>query len=108
MATVMVYLSSHLIGEQTAVSLFSGFSIGIGYAMQPYITSFVSSATMKAMFILKKGDTLKFDDKEYEVHHVGLLYVCAKHGKYSTYFPVTRFASTPFTVCRSKGPVSSY
>lgn len=106
--TVVVYLASHLIGEQTAVSLFSGFSIGIGYAMQPYITSFVSSAAMKAMFMLKRGDTFRIDGKDYEVHHVGLLYVCTRDDKYLTYFPVTKLLSVPFSVCRATDPVSSY
>ena len=91
-----------------AVSLFSGFSIGIGYAMQPYITSVVSSAAMKAMFKLERGDTLRMNDIDYEVHHVGLLYVCTKHDKYWTYFPVTRFLSTPFSVHKIRDLVSSY
>ena len=108
LGTVIVYLSSHLIGEQVAVSLFSGFSIGIGYAMQPYITSVVSSAAMKAMFKLERGDTLRMNDIDYEVHHVGLLYVCTKHDKYWTYFPVTRFLSTPFSVHKTRDLVSSY
>ena len=108
LGTVVVYLSSHLIGEATAVSLFSGFSIGIGYAMQPYITSVVSSAALKAMNMLKKGDTLQMGGVDYEVHHVGLLYVCTKNDKYYTYFPVTRFLSAQFSVHRTTNRSSSY
>jgi len=102
MMSTIVYLASHLAGKESAVSLFSGFLIGVGYAMRPYITSFVTSAMLKSSDILKAGDTVQINGTDYVIDHIGLLYVCARNGAYMTYLPVDRMGSNPFSVkkCR--------
>lgn len=99
--TIFVFLISHLIGMSTAESLFGGFSIGFGYAMQPYIVSFVAGGTFVVTQIIRSGDQLTLNDKTVTVHHVGLLYVAAKNEKTTMYFPTAMLARTPFSVTRS-------
>ncbi len=99
--TIAVFLLSHLVGMETARSLFSGFSIGIGYAMQPYIVSLVAGGTFLFTRILRAGDRLEIGEQTVTVDHVGLLYVAAKTDKTTTYFPNSMLASRPFSVMRS-------
>lgn len=99
--TITVFLMSHLVGMETAKSLFGGFSIGIGYAMQPYIVSLVAGGTFLFTSILRAGDRLEIGQQTVIVDHVGLLYVAAKTGKTTTYFPNSMLASSPFSVMRS-------
>ena len=98
--TVFIFLVSHLLGASTAASLFGGFSIGFGYAMQPYIVSFVAGGTFMITRIVRAGDQLTIGDKTVTVHHVGLLYVAAKNEKSTTYFPTAVLAQAPFSVTR--------
>lgn len=98
--TVFVFLVSHLLGASTAASLFGGFSIGFGYAMQPYIVSFVAGGTFMITRIVRPGDQLTIGDKTVMVHHVGLLYVATKYEKSTTYFPTAVLAQAPFSVTR--------
>ena len=96
-----VFIVSHLVGMETAQSLFGGFSIGIGYAMQPYIVSLVAGATFLFTRILQAGDRLIINGKTVIVDHVGLLYVAAKDDKTITYFPNVMMSRQPFSVMRS-------
>ena len=98
MMCTIVYLVGHIAGSQSAVSLFSGFLIGVGYAMRPYTTSLVTSAMLKSSDIVRAGDVIQISGTDYTIDHVGLLYVCARNGEYMTYFPVDRMSTTPFTV----------
>lgn len=99
--TVFVFLLSHLVGMSTADSLFGGFSIGIGYAMQPYIVSLVAGATLLLSRMIQSGDQLTIRGETVQVDHVGLLYVAAKQDKSFTYFPNAMLAQSSFTVTRS-------
>jgi small-conductance mechanosensitive channel len=91
---VFMFLISHLIGSSTAVSLFSGFSIGFGYAMQPYIMSLLAGATFRSTDMFRKGDSVRIDDQIYILDHIGLLYVCVKKDNFVTYFPNAKLSSS--------------
>jgi small-conductance mechanosensitive channel len=91
---VFMFLISHLIGATTAVSLFSGFSIGFGYAMQPYIMSLLAGATFRSTDMFRKGDTVNILNNTYVLRHIGLLYVCVEKGDFITYFPNSTLSSS--------------
>lgn len=100
---VGIFLIGHLIGEEIGVQMFSGFSIGIGYAMQPYIVSLLAGATFKggSMFYKKAEQSvaLRINGNDYVLHHIGLLYLCVTDTDgYKTYFPNSMLASTPISV----------
>ncbi len=98
--TTIVFLVSHLVGGTTATSLFGGFSIGFGYAMQPYIMSLLAGGTFRSSGMLQRGDVLKVGESVLVVDHVGLLFVTAKKDKFTTYFPSSTLAAQPFSVSR--------
>ena len=100
---VGIFLIGHLIGADVATQMFSGFSIGIGYAMQPYIVSFLAGATFKggSIFSSRSGEqvVLEINGNEYVLDHIGLLYLCATSSNgFRTYFPNSMLASTPVSV----------
>jgi small-conductance mechanosensitive channel len=98
--SVMVFLAGHLLGVGTAVSLFSGFSIGLGYALQPYIISLLAGGTLYASGVLRRGDRLHINDSTMVVESIGLLYVSAKNDKLTTYLPNAMLSRTPFSILR--------
>ena len=77
-------------------SILGGFSIGIGYALQPYIISFLAGSTLRMTLV--KGKVILFNGQKLTVEHLGLLYVCAKHDGIKTYIPNAYFQSVPLTV----------
>jgi len=83
----VVFLVNHLIGASTARSIFGGFSIGFGYAMQPYIVSIIAGASFRSGAMFRAKDTIKIGGDVYTVDHVGLLYLCASKDDFKTYFP---------------------
>ena len=95
-----VFLIGHLVGPNTANSLFGGFSIGLGYAMQPYIVSLLAGGTFRSSGMLQHGDLLKVGDNVMVIDHVGLLFVTTKKEKFTTYFPNSVLAARPFSVSR--------
>lgn len=102
-AVVLVFLLGHLMGEKVAVSLFSGFSVGIGYALQPYIVSLLSGATYYCSNMIKEGDEIVVDKKRYRVIDNGVLYICAKEVTEDmlVYLPNSMFQNRPL-VCHKK------
>ncbi len=99
--TTIIFLISHLIGSSVAVSLFGGFSIGLGYALQPYIVSLLAGGTLRMSNIIRQGDTITINEDSLVVDHVGLLYISTKKNKVITYFPNAMLSSTPFSIQRS-------
>jgi small-conductance mechanosensitive channel len=95
---VIIFLVGHLIGTGTANSLFGGFSIGFGYAMQPYIVSLLAGATFRSGAMFKTKDVIQINGFDYVVDHVGLLYVCATRDGYKTYFPNSLMVQSPVGV----------
>jgi small-conductance mechanosensitive channel len=95
---VFIFLVGHLIGSDTATSLFSGFSIGFGYAMQPYIVSLLAGATFRSGSMFRAKDLLRINGQDYTLEHTGLLYLCASSDGYKTYFPNSMLAGTPIGV----------
>tara|TARA_B110000285_G_scaffold177566_2_gene199479 strand:- start:8588 stop:9070 length:483 start_codon:yes stop_codon:yes gene_type:complete len=95
---VVVFLISHLFGETAVTSILGGFSIGIGYALQPYIISFLAGSTLRATNTLTQGKIILFNNQKLTVEHLGLLYVCAKHDGTKTYIPNSYFQSAPLIV----------
>ena len=77
--TVFLYLLSHIAGETTTVSILQGFSLGVGYALQPYIVSLLSGTTFFSTGMLAANDIIIMDDTEYEVVENGILFIEAKH-----------------------------
>ena len=98
--STIIFLISHLLGSSVAVSLFSGFSIGLGYALQPYIVSLLAGGTLRMSNIIRRGDTLIIEEKSLVVDHVGLLYISTKKDKVITYFPSAMLSSRPFSIQR--------
>lgn len=96
MFMVFIFLAGHLIGSETATSLFSGFSIGLGYAMQPYIVSLLAGVTFRSTGMFKRGDSIRILGSEYTLDHIGLIYVCASDEKdgYKVYFPNSVLSGT--------------
>lgn len=95
--SILIFLLSHLLGEQIAVSLFGGFSVGLGYAMQPYIVSLLSGATYYSSSMIGEGDQILLDEKKYLVLTNGILYICAKNVQDNTtvYLPNSMFGNSP-------------
>tara|TARA_B110001452_G_scaffold243853_1_gene227520 strand:- start:4097 stop:4579 length:483 start_codon:yes stop_codon:yes gene_type:complete len=98
LGTVVVFLISHLFGETAVTSILGGFSIGIGYALQPYIISFLAGSTLRATNTLAKGKVILFNNQKLTVEHLGLLYVCASQDGLKTFIPNAYFQSSPLTV----------
>lgn len=95
MFMVFIFLVGHLIGSDTATSLFSGFSIGLGYAMQPYIVSLLAGATFRSTGMFKPGDNIRIQGGEYRLEHIGLIYVCGSdESGYQIYFPNSMLSGT--------------
>ena len=94
---VLIFLLGHLLGEQVAVSLFGGFSVGLGYAMQPYIVSLLSGATYYSSSMISEGDQIVVDNQKFIVIDNGILYICAKDSKDNTvvYIPNSMFENSP-------------
>jgi len=101
---VFIFLVGHLIGSATATSLFSGFSIGLGYAMQPYIVSLLAGATFRSTGMFERGDSVRISGSEYVLDHIGLIYVCASDEKdgYKMYFPNSMLSGTSVGVKTKK------
>jgi small-conductance mechanosensitive channel len=100
---ILIFLVGHLIGSGTATSLFSGFSIGLGYAMQPYIVSLLAGVTFRSTHMFKHGDNIRIQGQNYILEHIGLIYVCALDGdNYKVYFPNSMLSGTPVGVIESK------
>lgn len=93
---VVVFLISHLFGETALTSILGGFSIGIGYALQPYIISFLAGSTLR--LTLAKGKVIFFNGQKMTVDYLGLLYVCASQDGVQTYIPNSYFQSAPLSV----------
>lgn len=98
--SVFIFLTGHLLGSETAVALFSGFSIGFGYALQPYIVSLMAGGTFYISGTVRRGDTLHVGEQSVHVESVGLLFVTTKQDKLVTYFPNSVLSSRPFSVER--------
>lgn len=101
LSTVVIFLIGHLVGPETAISFLSGLSIGLGYALQPYIVSLLAGGTLLTMQTIREGDELRISGQSATVEHVGLLYVTTKQDTFKTYFPNAMLAQTPFSVRRS-------
>ena len=100
LSVVVVFLVSHLAGAETALSFLGGLSIGLGYALQPYIVSLLAGGTLLSMETIQRGDELRIGEHTAVVEHVGLLYVTTKKETVKTYFPNAMLAQTPFSVRR--------
>jgi len=100
---VLVFLLGHLMGEKVAVSLFGGFSVGVGYALQPYIVSLLSGATYYSSNMISEGDEIVVDKKRYRVIDNGILYICAKDmgEDIVVYLPNSMFQNRPL-ICHKK------
>lgn len=96
--TVFIFLVGHLIGSSTATSLFSGFSIGLGYAMQPYIVSLLAGATFRSTGMFRAGDQVTINGSAYTLEHIGLIYVCVRDKDFCVYFPNSMLSGTPVGV----------
>lgn len=94
---LLIFLLGHLLGDRVAVSLFGGFSVGLGYAMQPYIVSLLSGATYYSSSMIGEGDQILLNDKKYVVIDNGILYICAKDMEENivVYLPNSMFDSRP-------------
>lgn len=100
LSTIVIFLIGHLVGTETAISFLGGLSIGLGYALQPYIVSLLAGGTLLSMQTIQQGDELRIGEQSSIVEHVGLLYVTTKQDTFRTYFPNAMLAQTPFSVRR--------
>jgi len=95
---VVVFLISHLFGETAVTSILGGFSIGLGYALQPYIISLFVGSTLRATNTLTKGNVILFKNQKLTIEKMGLLYVCACGNGIRTYIPNAYFQSSPLSI----------
>jgi len=103
LSVVVVFLISHLFGQTAITSILGGFSIGIGYALQPYIICFLSGSTLRASDTLRKGQTIIMPGqppKLMTVEKLGLLHVCVSDEKTTTYIPNSYFQTAPLVVAK--------
>ena len=91
-----VFIINHLFGSEVSTSLFQGFSIGMGYAFQPYIVSMFTGLCNG--FMIKKGDIILYNNKEVVVSKLTLFYVTVKSGDFISYIPHRVFSSSPLHV----------
>lgn len=91
-----VFVLNHLFGAELSTSLFSGFSIGMGYAFQPYIVSLFTGLCNG--FMIRAGDTIMLDGRPMVVRKLTLFYVAVASGESTTYLPHAYFASRPLVV----------
>lgn len=97
MATFSVFILIHLFGSDVAVSLFSGFSIGMGYAFQPYIISLFTGLYSQSQGMVIPGDQIVMNGKIVTVDSVSLLHICVRGEGMLTYVPHAFFRSNPLT-----------
>jgi len=103
LSVVVVFLISHLFGETAITSILGGFSIGIGYALQPYIICFLSGSTLRAAGTLRKGQTIIMPgppSRSMTVEQLGLLHVCVSDEKTITYIPNSYFQTAPLVIAK--------
>tara|TARA_B110000008_G_C16793240_1_gene493517 strand:+ start:61 stop:537 length:477 start_codon:yes stop_codon:yes gene_type:complete len=98
-ATFTTFLLIHLFGPDIAISLFSGFSIGMGYAFQPFIISLFSGVYSQAR--ISRGDKILLNNKPMTVEAVSLLHICVRDGPMVTYVPHAFFQTSPLTIVHS-------
>lgn len=95
LGTLSIFVLTHLFGPGVALSLFSGFSVGMGYAFQPYIISFFTGFWTRQF--IKKGDRLFLNQKIVVVDHISILYICVRIDNMKSYITHSQFQSTPLT-----------
>lgn len=95
LGTISVFLLNHLFGPEIAVALFSGLTIGMGYAFQPYIISLFTGLYNKSSGLVQKGDRILFNNKTVRVTSVTLLHVIVSGEVGDIYIPHAYFQSTP-------------
>ncbi len=95
LGTISVFLLNHLFGPAISVSLFSGLSIGFGYALQPYIISLFTGLYNKSSGLVEEGDKIMFNNKRVTVSSVTLLHVVVRADVGDIYIPHAFFQSTP-------------
>lgn len=102
LGTISVFLLNHLFGPTIAVSLFSGLTIGMGYAFQPYIISLFTGLYNTSSGLIRKGDKILFNGKSVTVTSVTLLHVVVRGEVGEIYIPHAFFQSTPLVKIRSQ------
>lgn len=90
-----VFLLNHLFGSTVAVSLFSGVSIGAGYALQPYIISLFTGIYNTSSGLVQKDNKIMFNGNTVTVTSVTLLHVVVRGDVGVIYIPHAFFQSTP-------------
>ena len=99
LGTISVFLLNHLFGPDIAVALFSGLSIGMGYAFQPYIISLFTGLYNKSSGLVQKNDKILFNNKTVTVTSVTLLHIVVRSDVADNvtdiYIPHAFFQSTP-------------
>ena len=65
---------SHLFGNTVSRSIFGGFSIGVGYAMQPFIRNIVGGFILRSSEMIRTGIRIRLKDTDYTVTEVGMYY----------------------------------
>lgn len=71
---VVLLVIQHLFGAQTYGSLIGGISIGIGYALQPYIIGLFNGMMMQSKEPFSVGSTIVFQGVTGTVEEIGLFY----------------------------------
>lgn len=96
-----VSILTHLFGDGVSKTIFGGFSIGVGYAMQPYVVSIITGCMLRGSDMLSSGQRVQMSGKTFVVKDVGLYYTSLHVDNQPgsvTYFPNTAFQSGSFTV----------
>ena len=80
---VVLLVIQHLFGMQTYASLIGGVSIGIGYALQPYIIGLFNGMMMQSREPFSVGSEIEFEQVKGTVQEIGLFYtyICTDKDK---------------------------
>lgn len=91
---------SHLFGNTVSRSIFGGFSIGVGYAMQPFIRNIVGGFILRSSEMIRAGIRIQMKDTKYTVVEVGMYYTTLQptDGVGTEYVPNVVFENERFVV----------
>lgn len=80
---VVLLVIQHLFGMQTYASLIGGVSIGIGYALQPYIIGLFNGMMLQSKEPFSVGCKIEFEQVKGKVTEIGLFYtfICSEDDK---------------------------
>ena len=98
---VVVLIVQHLFGTMTASSIFGGFSIGFGYALQPYIIALFNGIVLRGVQGINNNVELDIPGvlaKKRKVKYVGMFHTCLEYENGQYFVSNNIFQQSPFII----------